>query len=107
MKKLFLFSAVLVLFIWGGTSGSAKEILINDSFELGNFNYWTSFGTPDFQFIQFYDVENGFGGPDPSSCFAQMISGGKGGNDGGVRQDVYVEAGVTYVIKADICYHNC
>ena len=84
-----------------------EDILINDGFELGNWDYWTSFGSPDAQSIKAYDVKNGFGGPEISLCFSQRSSGGKGGNDGGLRQDVYVHAGVTYVIKMDICYRNC
>jgi hypothetical protein len=107
MRTLLILSALFSLFLWCGPATSAKEIIINDGFELGSWEYFTSFGSPDAQFITAYDVKNGFGGPEISLCFSQRSSGGKGGNDGGLRQDVFVQAGVTYVVSADICYHNC
>jgi hypothetical protein len=85
----------------------AKDIVVNDGFELPGWGYWTDYGNPDLRLIDYYDVVNGYGGPNSSNCYAQLSSGGMGGNDGGLRQEVYVIAGVTYTVSADLCYHNC
>ena len=92
--------ALLLLMLGSFQLGAAKDVAINDGFELTTTAYWTEYGAV-FQFIDYFDV-NGNG----TANYALASHPGTS-SDGGVTQLVYMMANQPYTITIDIAYYNC
>jgi hypothetical protein len=100
MKKILLLGMFALLLMWGSNEqGVAKEIVINDSFELQDTTHWTDFGTSPYA-VKMTDVVQGIF----SWC---MWNSPWNNGTGKIYQEVYLFNGVTYQVEADIQYHNC
>ncbi|MHC4941524.1 MAG: hypothetical protein ACYTG7_00750 [Planctomycetota bacterium] len=90
---------------WGGTWTLAEgaDLVLNDGFELQSTQLWMETGNilPSERGVTLFDVT---GNGKSSWTYYQHP-----GDDfsGGVDQILYVQAGVTYLVKADFCYYNC
>ena len=102
MKRLiWMGTFALLLLLWGGAEVDAQEVVINNGFEMANPYYYAYYGTVTSRGVDIKDVS----APGVFSwCYWQV----PGDNFyGGLQQWIYVHAGETYNVSADICYHNC
>ncbi|MFH2002707.1 MAG: hypothetical protein ABIK28_23755 [Planctomycetota bacterium] len=100
VRLIYLVTAILLLL--GGREGTAGDIVLNYAFETQDTLHWIETGTVPYQdrgVVKFDVTGNGH----PSWAYYQHP-----GYDfsGGLQQTLYVQAGVTYRISADICYHS-
>lgn len=95
---LLLFSLAMIV-----RAGEAQRLALNDGFEMESTLYWNLTGSlPSTQRgVYPFDVT---GNGKPSWAYYQHPGDGY---SGGLEQTLYVIAGVTYVVHADFCYHNC
>jgi hypothetical protein len=104
MKRTILLGIPLAfLFLgWLCAPASAQETVINSGFELQNTLYYQKFGNvPSGEYgVKLFDTT----GSGSSYAFFQVVYDGV---SGGLNKTVYLFAGVTYDVSADICYHNC
>lgn len=101
MRNLLVIGAIAVLMTLSvGPTVEAKDIVINDAFNLPGWGYWLSSGNPHAQWVDYYNVS----GAGASYCIAQYVSTGY---SGGLTQSVFVVQGVTYDVVADFAYANC
>ncbi|MHC4943465.1 MAG: hypothetical protein ACYTG7_10650 [Planctomycetota bacterium] len=101
MRKTGLLVAMVSLFIICNVELTpGKDVVINDCFEMMSLDYWTWEGSPQ-HMITLFDVT---GGGDNSWCHLTIPNDF---TDGSLKQQIFVMAGETYTIEADVCYHNC
>lgn len=102
-KQLLSCIAVLGLIALFPLSAPAKDVVINDGFETQGWQYWTPSGTlPTHEtYVPQFDVT---APGEYSWCFATRVHDGL---VAALTQDVYVEAGVTYTVRADFAYSTC
>ena len=115
MKRTIFLGCLAALCLWvsmGAASG--KDIVINDGFELKGKDldvYWTVDGFdeslyPSCWAVQYFDT-NGDGQASGSFRTDPFTHSLFGISEGYLKQHIFVEAGKTYVVSADICYANC
>ena len=98
-KVVYSGAAATVLFWFVALPGAAKDIVINDGFEMRDITYWEFTGTIKEYGVVKYEVA----GPLKESwCFWTRPWDKV---EGTLAQWVYVIAGVTYEVSMDICYH--
>jgi len=99
-RLLFIGGAVLLLMAGSFQIGSAKDLAINQGFELMSTAYWTEYGTVA-KIVDYFDVD-GNGGAD--YCIGHYTGTGA---DGGLTQMVYLKENQPYTMTVDIAYYNC
>ncbi|MHC4943777.1 MAG: hypothetical protein ACYTG7_12240 [Planctomycetota bacterium] len=104
MKRLlFGCAAMLFLLSLNGPPASAKDVVINDSFETQGWQYWEPHGTlpPYEMFVGQFDMT----APGLWTwCYGIRVHDGL---DGGLAQQVFVVEGVTYTVSANFAYTTC
>ena len=105
MKKLLILgasTALLFLFL-AGPPALAQNVALNDGFEMQNSVYWTKTGNMQSAYwgVEKFDTT---GNAQNSWCAWQSPANGM---NGGFTQTVFLIAGVTYELTADIAYYNC
>lgn len=101
--NLPLFWISFFIFLSVFTTAGAKDVVINDSFETQGWQHWEPAGTlPSFEmFVGQYDVT----APGAYSwCFSSRVHDGLVGE---LVQEVYLQEGVTYTVRADFAYTTC
>ena len=101
MKSLLLSIAAILLLMCGTTQ--AQEVVLNNGFEMQGPSFYAYTGN-----IQSWDRgvdQRDTVTPGVYSWAYWQIPSDSG--NGGYQQWIYVIAGVTYEINADVCYHNC
>ena len=115
MKRPILWAGTVLLCILAGTSISAgKELVINNGFELNPDDlevYWTVEGFDQTIYplpfgVEYYDT-NGDGQLSQAFRSDPFEHPLWGTSEGYLKQQIFVEAGKTYIFSADICYYNC
>lgn len=105
MRKIFALGATaLLLFIWSGQTATAKDIVLNNGFEMTDILYWVEWGgtiPPSDRGVKLYDVTG-----DGTDTYCYWTIPWDNGS-GGIWQNIPVISGVTYTVTADFCYHNC
>lgn len=100
MKKLLVGAGVCLLFLFASQSDAlAQTATPNGDIELEALGSWKLFGNNTVQGVVKYDV-NGDG--NNSWCWRRKP--GTDGCNGGIEQDVYLIAGVTYQFDADVAF---
>ena len=104
-NRKLLSAATVIFFAWvaAGTPAFGGDLVLNYGFELQNTVHWIETGNvpPLDRGVSPYDVTgNG------KNSWAYYQHPGDGFS-GGVDQILHVQAGVTYTVEADFCYHNC
>lgn len=97
------FIAVFSTFIYISTfTAYASDLVLNDGFEMQNTTHWIETGSIPYwdRGVVKFDVT---GNGQQSWAYYQH----PGDNyDGGLEQVIYMQAGETYTVSADICYHS-
>lgn len=81
----------------------AKDVVVNDGFETQGWHYWEPSGNvpTSYMSIQSFHI---LGEGQYTMCYGIRVWDGV---SGGLTQNVYVEAGVTYDVHADFAYELC
>ncbi|MFH1998365.1 MAG: hypothetical protein ABIK28_01730 [Planctomycetota bacterium] len=104
MKKGILFpGTMLIAALLSLSPLQAKDVVVNDGFETQGWHYWEPSGTIPSAYLSIPSFA--VTGPgNYSMCFDVRSWDGV---SGGLIQKVYVEAGVTYDVRADFAYELC
>ncbi len=101
MKKVMMGAVALLFFSIALTPAMAQEVVNNDGFETGDYVYWTHGGPSPYFGVEDFDVT---GDGSKSPCFYQTTYTGYNKN---IKQTIYLIAGLTYDVNADVAYENC
>jgi hypothetical protein len=90
----------MLLVILTAPTSAGKECVLNNGMELQDLTYWTYEGMAT-HYVLPYPMSQG--GP---YVWCHMTAPNKD-KSGSLKQMIYVRAGETYQVSADITYHNC
>ena len=95
--------ATLFLIAWSGTPSMAQEIVLNDTFEMQHWDFWTLTGNVPSGERRVLPFDTSVPGKF-NYAYSQHTWDGI---SGGLAQTLFVQSGVTYSVSVKLAYDTC